>query len=494
GNNQQGGSSGSQGGQQNGDNNQQGGSSGSQGGQQNGDNNQQGGSSGSQGGQQNGGNNQQGGSSGSQGGQQNGSNNQQGGSSGSQGGQQNGSNNQQGGSSGSGNPTTQDSGYSSYTSVEKCELNFDHAMGSNMPLADYVTWANEHPQEAVKELTLQLQKGTDTSKVKTIRLGNNDGYVLSVTFEKTNDNQIKVIPSCKKPNGEMVDAASQKIKTALTKPYFNKKDALNYILRTVQTVEGFYKPDTEQYASALYTTVQTGGKGITPQGIFDESKLEAYKNAYNNSSGYLQIKNIGAYIYNQQITANDCEGTLTVQYVIASSEDIIEGSLNDKNLSDTISKTLTGFKKINQETARNLFQFTVMKGTASGSEETKLKAWMQKNITGSQSRLLSEEGTPGTNGWKIKKNTQVEQLLCASRNENGYYVTLNQEDIERECCLGTDVNPLSTGKDNSKLLVKRVLLTKNRDSKELTISMTFCKDRDEETFTWTVLPLSPNGN
>lgn len=376
-------------------------------------------------------------------------------------------------------------------SVHSYTLNFDEAIKGNKALADHITAINAAPATAFKEsLSFSLDNGLQ------ITLGEHEAYRLTAQFENKNE-KIVITPHLQTKNYKKdLETAEQpadivenlygfhRLADLLTKPYFTEKDVLEHILNTVKNDESFIIADAQKFASEFYARVKVTKQ--TPQDLFnDTQKLKAYTDVYENKgSGHLEIKGLNAYLYNNDITANDYEGSLTLTYCIASADTASENLLADK-ISSLHTVTKTGFRRIDSAIAKDIFGFGLVKnGEFLTTPENRKAAWLQKSTMNTDRWLLHESGNAGDQNWFELKHDFL-QKTEKNKKKLPHFLTLNGvEDIEAQ--LAPIGIWLSTGRSGEKILIKAIALNKKSQKEELTIKMYFCGN--DEPLEWSIKP------
>ncbi|MGP1528933.1 MAG: hypothetical protein ACTTI3_01105 [Treponema sp.] len=226
------------------------------------------------------------------------------------------------------------------------------------------------------------------------------------------------------------------------------------------------------YAPAKFT-------GASYKDMFNNDLLKPYQEAYNKDGGAYKMQGLGVWLdfsTTESINADDKNGSLTITYMIASLTGAANTGSDERSVS--IQKTITGFSKIDKNTAKDLFPFAIQK---KGSPEH--STW--KNVPYTNLNLLFETGTPGPTGWKIGKNIGNIAFFQVPSSE-GYYLTLGGTDMiqDNHLCDIADFY-LSTTQDNRKILIKTIKLNKKAGSDDLTISMGILGDILEWTISQT---------
>ncbi|MGP1455655.1 MAG: hypothetical protein ACTTJ7_07860 [Treponema sp.] len=163
----------------------------------------------------------------------------------------------------------------------------------------------------------------------TISPGDTTDYTLTLTFEADNaanaaSAKVRIKPTFQVKKSNQTPTFTH-LKAQLTKPYFTKKEALNYILNKAKGNPNLIKAaNGTTFASSLYAFVKTTDTPqviVTPKNLFDDDLITPYKAAYNKPDGAYKMQNLSICLSgNDSINADDQNGTLTVNYMIASQE------------------------------------------------------------------------------------------------------------------------------------------------------------------------------
>ena len=205
--------------------------------------------------------------------------------------------------------------------------------------------------------------------------------------------EIKVTPVFKLIYRKKTDSAAgemiEKIKDMTivhphTVPYFTADDVFKHILNKLDN--DFIKQNTAVFASSIAAPARA--LHTTPADLFDFEQIQSYTDIYNekNVDEHLQLKDITAAIYNVKnggITADDTQGTLTVQCWISTKEKIADynNSTNPQPPAINTFKELSrsDFKKADAATLRSMFEFKILKAEGHTLEEAK-DTWKKRSI------------------------------------------------------------------------------------------------------------------
>ena len=226
----------------------------------------------------------------------------------------------------------------------------------------------------------------------------------------------------------------------------------------VKKDDGFIQTGNK-FASEFYARAVTSNK--TPAGLFDTSKLQKYRDVYKpGSDGYLVLPDIDAAVYdprNNGIKADDFAGTLHLTYYIAT-QDLINNIGSNGFIPKTLETTKTGFRKIDEATAKDLFSFALAKSTGN------LTDWKASSI--SEDSLIKEQGTFSDMSWL----TVLENVVL-----KGYTLSLNgYSNFVFDKVLADKNNAfLSKGRNGELMLIKSIKFSKEANTQALKISIIF---------------------
>lgn len=178
------------------------------------------------------------------------------------------------------------------------------------------------------------------------------------------------------------------------------------------------------------------------------------------SGGYLVLPDIDAAVYdprNNGIKADDFAGNLHLTYYIAT-QDLINNIGSNGFIPKTLETTKTGFRKIDEATAKDLFSFALAKSTGN------LTDWKASSI--SEDSLIKEQGTFSDMSWL----TVLENVVL-----KGYTLSLNgYSNFVFDKVLADKNNAfLSKGRNGELMLIKSIKFSKEANTQALKISIIF---------------------
>lgn len=366
------------------------------------------------------------------------------------------------------------------SAVESSDLNFDAGIEDNLTAATFVEEANKNIANFFKNgLKFRLASnaaggnGNNTS----VELGEHSRYTLRATLKVVDNSaseqnkKIKIVPvysikyhtQLSPEQGSSVSespAPISQLGNVLEKQYFNEDDVFKYILN--KTNETFIKADRNKFASEFYAKVKVTNRAIAE--LFDMDKIKKYVDLYEKDGGHLKIEKIDAAIQsprNDGINADDYNGTLTVVYYIATKEIIDDIQTNNPNAKKVTTKEITvgNFKQINEETARQLFRFALIKNLDKNTD-----GW-NNLATLTNKSLLVKKGNADTADWYV-----IENDLLKIIQSKGYNLVLNDEEVKPELLSNSF---LLKGNGDVLLLVENIMLNKQPRNDTLKLTMQF---------------------
>ena len=352
---------------------------------------------------------------------------------------------------------------SALTAVKTCTFNLDAAIADNLSIDKYIEKIN---QEIQKHLTFEVL----LENQRVISLGNTDTYRFTVQARKDND-QLKVsdikyilkYKKCLAGGNETVEEkpyeTMQSVVLQQKKPYFTEENVFQYVLS--KTDETFIKVSSNEFASIFYALAHEHGS--TPDDLLDMTIIQKYIDCYatKDADEHLAVK-IAAGLYNAKngtISADDSEGTLTLQYCITTEEKLADHINNSSESTITaISKSITksGFRKANAETLKALFEFKSEKQGGDTAVDA-LAAWRTYQFP-----------TPSKNWRLLSEDYQAKQL--PSFNNKKFRITINAGDTPQDFFAVDNATHLSKGSGDVKILLKGVVLNKTAGTTDLTVT------------------------
>ncbi|WP_428768695.1 lipoprotein 17-related variable surface protein [Treponema sp. HNW] len=340
------------------------------------------------------------------------------------------------------------------------KLIFNNVIEKNTALADFIAEANTAKGIGYTSFSYTLV-GSD----KTVSIGDHSAYELAaVLSEKAGKIKIdaEYAVKYKKYNGSgdesvELDPLSRKTVSA-AEPYFTKEDVFKYILEEVKKDEGFIQTQNK-FASEFYARAVTSNK--TPAGLFNTSKLQKYRDIYQTKEDgeHLALPDIDAAILNPRsngIKADDFAGKLDVTYYIAT-KNLIENIGSNGFIPATFTTTKTGFLKVDETAANNLFFFGLTKSSGN------LSVWDAGTVQ--ETFLVRETGDVGAADWlSANNNISLGYVLAANGSADfvGDKMLADKEDAF-----------LSKGLNGKSILIKTVKISKAAGTRPLTVSITF---------------------
>ncbi len=346
------------------------------------------------------------------------------------------------------------------TSVQTCTFNLDAAIEDNLSIDKYIEKINP---EIGNHLTFKVL----LENHRVISLGDTEAYRFTVQARKDND-QLKVsninytlkYRKCSAGGAETAEEkpyeTMQSVVLQQKKPYFTEENVFQYVLS--KTDETFIKVSSNEFASIFYALAHEHGS--TPDDLLDMTIIQKYIDCYatKDADEHLAIK-ITAGLYNAKngtISADDSEGTLTLQYCITTKEKLANHINNSSESTITaISKSITksGFRKANAETLKALFEFKVEKqggGTAADAQA----AWRTYQFP-----------TPSNNWPLLSEDYQAKPL--PSFNDKKFRITINAVETPQDFFAVENATHLSKGSGDAKILLKGVVLNKTAGTIDL---------------------------
>lgn len=363
-------------------------------------------------------------------------------------------------------------------SVYKKDLDFTLGIEENLLIDDYIQKANADIKKAFKEgLSFMLHKGHMLVN-EIIVLGEHDSYNMTAKLEKIDDSSLKIIPILNikyKIKTDTDGIEKEEIDTfslaRFLQPvkYFTEKDVYDHILNQLNNPEDFINIDPSRFASEFYAKAMVLKR--TPNGLFKDSAIEKYNTLYTkaNPDKYLKLDGIGielSNLNNENIIANDYEGSLRITYYIASYSLIAEPEHANFAMQQKTIK-VTGFRTVNEETIKDLFPFAIAKGKDNKGKIGTLSSWRKKYID-EASYLVKEGGSAGEENWLIFSNTNL-----AKENSSGFVLSLSGDADLHRYLATPDKQFLSTGRNGESILVKHIGLKKDINNDYLEIKMYF---------------------
>ncbi|QTQ14808.1 hypothetical protein HRQ91_10220 [Treponema parvum] len=287
----------------------------------------------------------------------------------------------------------------------KGELKLDEGIERNLSIEKYIAEAYPTIADFFKApLTFSLANGTS------VTLGDCDYYKLEATLAKEETDKIKIIPVYTVKNHKKTAGGSDTVTletkysvfhpdrfgSSLTKLYFTKKDVFDHVLS--KTPDSVIKVDSNKFASSFYAFTKL--TGTAPAELFDYSRLEPYKTLYQTAGAdkYMQL-DITCGVADPKgrgIDADDYKGELTVQFCIATHEQLAnqEGSQEDPQEVIMAVRPITQSLYAKITTATELDNQLLFQVISKPSPKQKdIKAWKNKQYDNFPLLRVGDNGT-----------------------------------------------------------------------------------------------------
>jgi hypothetical protein len=345
-------------------------------------------------------------------------------------------------------------------SLVKCKFDLTPAIEENLSLDTYVSRLNAAPSPYL-HFEARLENG------KNVMLGDAAQYTLTAQVSKDGDGlkaASKYFLKYKKLVAGGAEITEKKMYTVGSlrtqkQAYFTADDVFRHVLTKAGSGD-FIKVSSDEFASSFYTLARN--TGTTPDGLLDMTKIQKYIDLYKTKDAHkhLQVK-LSAGLYNAKnsgISANDTEGTLTLQYCITTEEEL-EKHVNGQSAHITaISKqiTKTGFKKADKDTLKKLFEFKILKASRGSGEP---KAEWKKYQIGNGYRgypLVKADG----NGYQTQ--------FFPSTAGKPFRLTINDSENPADVFALSAKSGLSKIAGDKYILITHLTLTKNMGEEKLT--------------------------
>ncbi|UTC64845.1 hypothetical protein E4O00_01045 [Treponema sp. OMZ 788] len=373
-------------------------------------------------------------------------------------------------------------------SVYKKNPDFTIAIEENLLIEDYIKKANADIENFFKEgLSFMLHKGNRLVN-EIIVLGEHDSYSMTAELEKIDSTTLKIIPIFNikyKFKNDVSETEKEEIETfSLARflnpiKYFTEKEVYDHILSRLNNPEAFIKINPRRFASEFYAKAMV--MNITPGDLFNESAIEKYRKVYteNSPKAYLNFPDLHIALYNIRnggIEPDDYAGSLTLSYYVASSDlisdpDQTNFALNRKTLK------VTGFRKADEETIKDLFSFVVIRGQDKKGAPGTLESWRRKNIPENTYLLRQGNGIQQGDWYMLSSET------LNRGNSSGFYMALNGVEDLTEHLANIEKFFLSVGRSGELVLITNISLKKPAKSDYLDITMHFMGNGDPITLT-----------
>ena len=349
-------------------------------------------------------------------------------------------------------------------SLVKCKFDLTPAIEENLSLDTYVSRLNA-AQSPYLHFEARLENG------KNVMLGDAAQYTLTAQVSKDGDGlkaASKYFLKYKKLVAGGAEITEEKMYTVGSlrtqkQAYFTADDVFTHVL-TKAGGGDFIKVSSDEFASSFCTLARN--TGTTPDGLLDMTKIQKYIDVYKtkDANEHLAVK-LSAGLYNAKnggISANDTEGTLTLQYCITTEEEL-EKHVNGQSahitaISEQITKT--GFKKADKDTLKKLFEFKILKAS-NGSGEPKTE-WKKYQIGNGYigSPLVKAEG----NKYKAYKFP-----LTAGKP---FCLTINDSENPADVFALSAKSGLSKIAGDKYILITHLTLSKNMGEEKMTAAFT----------------------
>lgn len=340
-------------------------------------------------------------------------------------------------------------------------LIFDKAIEENMALDTFIADANAAKGVGYTSFSYTLNKGGG----KNAEFGIHSGYSLTARLSKVSGNKVKILADYeimykKLTHGESeVPQFGESYTKTVTEnaSYFTQDHVLKHVLD--KTNENFVRVDANKFASYYYAMSKFGGTGFLN---FDMNQIKKYVDLYRtkDEGEHLQI-DIATGINNPKgggIKANDFTGELTVDYCIATPEQL----QNQSGIQNSKKVTRRGLKTIQSgEDIKKHFIFTVILSPL--TEDSKNK-WKDKTLQNVRLFYVDESSV---NPSGVLTNPLPEPASA----QNPYYLTLCDPGNP---LLGSGSYGLSKDTNNRQIYIENIMLNKDSNSNKLKVSMQLC--------------------
>ncbi len=358
-------------------------------------------------------------------------------------------------------------------SVVTKELNIDSAIEDNLTIDSYVEKVNAGEITPFKDLSFLLSDGEilDRTYLETHGLilkteptkKANAGGTFSLKIKPRIYYAVKEVNEAERlePNS---DISFHLLKSQfIWSEYFSKEDVFKFVMKKLKALndEGkFFKIDTHEFASFYWAGIRSLRTSVPNDLLSQEAKelIETYKHKYKNPpNGFHNMDfDLGIGYLDNGLSANDYNGTLSVNFAVAKTEDLVAKTnlrvLETLNTDDYEDKYLS----IPDETALrrkdHLFYHLIPKPAL--SDENK-KKW-EKLAFESRKILLVESG-------EVKKRENPFKPEWFTFSPCGYN--------SLEDALGCGQYATSKTRNGKYIYIEYIYASKKAGSKKYTISI-----------------------
>lgn len=307
-------------------------------------------------------------------------------------------------------------------------LIFDEAIKTNLSLAKFIEKANAKKGVGFVRFQFQLSNG------ETLSMGEDGACFLTPQLSQKG-NDVKIVAhyglNYKKFDGSTKTVTAENRQTKVVDEnhrYFTEKDVYEQISKKLKSDVNFIKVDSGKFASSFYAQTMVLNQGSS---LFDLTAIQEYQEVYREKGAdeHLAIAGIAAGIYNLRmdgITADDYEGSLTVNFYISNSAVVSMGGGAISEISTPEKITASGFRKLQEkgktleESVRMLLTLTLM---PDGDESAAQSAWFNHTID--TAHLIRENSAvnPNYSNWFL-----TDKNILRKGNSGKFYLLAGGED------------------------------------------------------------------
>lgn len=351
-------------------------------------------------------------------------------------------------------------------------LIFDEAIKTNLSLAKFIEKANAKKGVGFVRFQFQLSNG------ETLSMGEDGACFLTPQLSQKG-NDVKIVAhyglNYKKFDGSTKTVSVENRQTKVVDEnhrYFAEKDVYEQISKKLKSDANFIKVDTRKFASSLYAQTMVLNQGSS---LFDLTSIQEYQEVYREKGAdeHLAIAGIAAGIYNLRmdgITADDYEGSLTVNFYISNSAVVSMGGGAISEISTPEKITASGFRKLQEkgktleESVRMLLTLTLM---PDGDGAAAQSAWFNHTID--TAHLIRENSAvnPNYSNWFL-----IDKNILRKGNSGKFYLLAGGEDYSVATWPGSSSYFCYKG-SRGNILIRQLSLSKNSGSNLLLLKAQF---------------------
>ncbi len=360
--------------------------------------------------------------------------------------------------------------------VEEVTFNFNEAMENDTKLSDFITAGNHNLGSVLVNAKFKIGS-------KTLTVGTTDDYRLNFTLSSIGSDVIKLtadynVKFQKKRRGDAFETSEMKNNNALfnnisenlKKPYFTLNELYLYLLD--KAGDGILQVYSNRFASEFYSLSKN--LSVTHGDLLSNNSIQTIIDKYSGTGGQYQIE-IDSAIFNPRnegILADDYKGSITVNYCIASKnqiQDMLGGVTGYEPIVAISTFTKSGYKMIDSDVAKSLFQFEV--SVTNPSEWNKLKL---------NNFYLLKKGPSDPSGYDT-------YIVSDLKKAGSYELKVNESDpidvfaTEPPKCF-------SVGKNGELIFLEEILLDKEEHSDTLKVRIKFVGEIEGGYLDWEVSP------